>query len=96
MRVFKGATADGRKELFAIVDGFRKSKACWCFPRNQAGKSCSLTYSNVVLAKLQKSPSAMRLSGVWAPLGDVFGEPCEQRRWFDNTGDTFNKLRKSG
>ena len=85
--VVMGATADGRKELIAIVDGFRESKQSW--------------YELLVDLKSRGLSQAPKVAvgdgalGFWAALREVFGETCEQRCWFHKTGNVLNKMPKS-
>ncbi len=82
-----GATADGRKELIAIVDGFRESKQSW-YELLIDLKSRGLTQA----PKVAVGDGAL---GFWAALREVFGETCEQRCWFHKTGNVLNKMPKS-
>ena len=87
MLVLMGATADGRKELVAVVDGFRESKQSW--------------YELLLDLKQRGLTSAPKVAvgdgalGFWAALREVFGETCEQRCWFHKTGNILNRMPKS-
>jgi len=87
MLVLMGATADGRKELIAIVDGFRESKQSW-HELLMDLKSRGLSHA----PKVAVGDGAL---GFWAALREVFGETCEQRCWFHKTGNVLNKMPKS-
>jgi len=85
--VLMGATADGRKELIALQDGYRESKQCWrelLLDVQQRGLS--------VAPKLAIGDGAL---GFWAALREVFGETAEQRCWFHKSGNVLSKLPKS-
>ena len=87
MLVLMGATASGRKELIAVVDGFRESKQSWHELLVDL-KSRGLTTP----PKVAVGDGAL---GFWAALREVFGETCEQRCWFHKTGNVLNKMPKS-
>ena len=87
MLVLMGATADGRKELIAVVDGFRESKQSW-HELLVGLKSRGLTEA----PKVAVGDGAL---GFWAALREVYGETCEQRCWFHKTGNVLNKMPKS-
>lgn len=87
MLVLMGATADGRKELVAVVDGFRESKQSW--------------YELLIDLKQRGLTAPPKVAvgdgglGFWAALREVFGETCEQRCWFHKTGNILNRMPKS-
>lgn len=87
MLVLMGATPDGRKELVAVVDGFRESKQSW--------------YELLIDLKQRGLAAAPKVAvgdgalGFWAALREVFGETCEQRCWFHKTGNILNRMPKS-
>lgn len=85
--VLMGATADGQKELIAVVDGFRESKQSW-YELLVDLKSRGLTEP----PKVAVGDGAL---GFWAALREVFGQTCEQRCWFHKTGNVLNKMPKS-
>lgn len=87
MLVLMGATADGDKELIAVVDGFRESKQSW-YELLVDLRSRGLTEP----PKVAVGDGAL---GFWAALREVFGETCEQRCWFHKTGNVLNKMPKS-
>lgn len=85
--VLMGATADGRKELIALQDGYRESKQCWkelLLDVQQRGLS--------VVPKLAIGDGAL---GFWAALREVFPQTAEQRCWFHKSGNVLSKLPKS-
>ena len=87
MLVLMGATADGRKELIAVVDGFRESKQSWY--------ELLVDLKGRGLAEAPKVAVGDGALGFWAALREVFGESCEQRCWFHKTGNVLNKMPKS-
>lgn len=82
-----GATADGKKELLALADGYRESEASW----------------REVLLGLQAQGLTMnpRLAvgdgalGFWKALPQVFGTTRGQRCWVHKTANVLNHLPKS-
>ena len=85
--VLMGATADGRKELIAVMDGYRESEQSWyelLIDLRQRG-----------LAEAPKVAVGDGALGFWAALRKVFPETAEQRCWFHKTGNVLNKMPKS-
>lgn len=87
MLVLMGATPEGRKELIAVVEGYRESKQSW--------------YELLVDLKQRGLSLAPKLAvgdgglGFWAALAEVFPETRQQRCWMHKTGNVLNKLPKS-
>ena len=85
--VLMGATAEGKKELIAVVDGFRESEQSW--------------YEVLVDLKRRGLETAPLLAigdgalGFWAALRKVFPETREQRCWVHKTANVLNKMPKS-
>ncbi len=69
--VLIGATADGKKELIAVLDGYRESKQSW--------RELLLDLKNRGLTSLPKLAVGDGALGFWAALGEVFPETREQR-----------------
>lgn len=85
--VLMGATAAGRKELIAVVDGYRESEQSWY------ELLLDVKQRGLVLApKLAVGDGAL---GFWAALRKVFGETREQRCWLHKTANVLNNLPKS-
>jgi len=85
--VLMGATADGLKELIAVVDGYRESEQSWY------ELLLDLKQRGLALApKLAIGDGAL---GFWAALRKVFGETREQRCWLHKTGNVLNHLPQS-
>jgi putative transposase len=85
--VLMGATADGRKELIAIADGFRESEQSW--------KALLLDVKArglVIDPKLATGDGAL---GFWKALRQVYPTCREQRCWVHKTANVLNKLPKS-
>ena len=85
--VLMGATADGKKELIAVVDGYRESEQSWSellIDLKQRGLSTepSLAIGDGAL-------------GFWAALRKVFPGTREQRCWVHKTASILNKIPKS-
>jgi len=87
MLVLMGATADGRKELIAVVDGFRESKQSW--------REILVDLKSRGLKDAPKVAVGDGALGFWAALREVYGATCEQRCWFHKTGNVLNKMPKS-
>lgn len=84
--VLMGATADGRKELIAIADGFRESEQSW--------KALLLDVKArglVIDPKLATGDGAL---GFWKALGQVYPTTREQRCWVHKTANVLDKLPK--
>lgn len=85
--VLMGATADGRKELIAVLDGYRESKQSW------RELLLDLKHRGLKLApKLAVGDGAL---GFWAALREIFPETREQRCWVHKTANVLNKMPKS-
>jgi putative transposase len=85
--VLMGATAEGEKELIAVVDGFRESKQSWLellLDLKQRGLAID--------PKLAIGDGAL---GFWAALREVFPSTREQRCWVHKTANVLNKMPKS-
>jgi transposase-like protein len=85
--VLMGATADGQKELIAVVDGVRESKQSWLDLLLDL-KSGGLT----VPPKLAVADGAL---GFWAALREVFPTTREQRCWVHKTANVINSMPKA-
>ena len=84
--VLMGATAEGKKELIAITDGYRESEQSW--------KELLLQIKDrglVVDPKLAIGDGAL---GFWAAVRKVFPSVAEQRCWVHKTANVLNKLPK--
>jgi transposase-like protein len=84
--VLMGATADGRKELIAITDGYRESEQSW--------KALLLDVKArglVIDPKLATGDGAL---GFWKALGQVYPTCREQRCWVHKTANVLDKLPK--
>lgn len=85
--VLMGATAEGQKELIAVVDGYRESKQSW------RELLLNLKHRGLSLApKLAVGDGAL---GFWAALREVFAETREQRCWVHKTANVLNKMPRS-
>ena len=86
IRVLMGATADGRKELIAVVDGYRESEQSW--------KALLLDVQArglVVDPQLATGDGAL---GFWKAIRQVFPATREQRCWVHKTANVLDKLPK--
>ena len=84
--VLMGATAEGRKELIAVIDGVRESKQSWqelLLDLKQRGLSTP--------PKLAVGDGAL---GFWAALREVYPTTREQRCWVHKTANVLNKMPK--
>jgi transposase-like protein len=87
MLVAIGVTADGHKELIAVVDGYRESEQSW--------------YELLVDLKQRGLTRAPQLAtgdgalGFWSALRKVYPETREQRCWVHKTANVLNKLPRS-
>jgi transposase-like protein len=85
--VIIGATADGRKQLLAVHDGFRESELSWIEVLEDL-KARGLEQA----PKLAVGDGAL---GFWAALRKVFGATREQRCWVHKTANVLEKLPQS-
>lgn len=85
--VIMGATAEGKKELVAITDGYRESEQSWRELLLDL-KARGLTID----PKLAIGDGAL---GFWKALPQVFGTTKMQRCWVHKTANILNKLPKS-
>ena len=85
--VLMGATADGKKELIAVLDGYRESEQSWTELLNDV-KRRGLT----VDPKLTIADGAL---GFWAAARKVWPATREQRCWVHKTANVLAKLPKS-
>lgn len=84
--VLMGATADGKKELIAVVDGFRESEQSW------KGLLLDVKARGLNLApKLAIGDGAL---GFWKALKQVYPKTREQRCWVHKTANVLDKLPK--
>jgi transposase-like protein len=85
--VVMGATADGYKELLAVMDGYRESEQSW------HELLIDLKQRGLTLApQLATGDGAL---GYWAALRKVYPETREQRCWVHKTANVLNKMPKS-
>lgn len=87
MLVIIGTLEDGTKELVAVWDGMRESKASWQEVMRDL-KARGLKES----PKLAVGDGAL---GFWAALEEEFPSACEQRCWVHKTANILDKLPKS-
>jgi transposase-like protein len=85
--VLMGTTADGTKELIAVVDGQRESEASWTAILLDL-KDRGLT----VPPKLATGDGSL---GFWLALAKVFPSTRHQRCWVHKAANVLNKLPKS-
>lgn len=85
--VLMGATAEGKKELIAVLDGFRESEQSWMELLSDV-KRRGLT----VDPKLAIADGAL---GFWAAARKVWPTTREQRCWVHKTANVLNTLPKS-
>lgn len=82
-----GATADGKKELIAIADGYRESAQSWrelLLDVKQRGLSID--------PKLATGDGGL---GFWAALREIYPATGEQRCWVHKTANVLNNMPKS-
>jgi transposase-like protein len=85
--VLMGATADGKKELIGIAEGYRESEQSW-LELLRSLKSRGLTTE----PKLAIADGAL---GFWAACRKVWPTTREQRCWMHKTSNVLNKMPKS-
>ena len=84
--VIIGATADGRKELVVLADGFRESEQSW--------KEILLDLKRRGLTIDPKLAVGDGALGFWKALPQAYGETRVQRCWVHKTANVLNKLPK--
>ena len=82
--VLMGATADGRKELIAVIDGVRESKQSW--------QELLLDLKQQRLSTPPKLAVGDGALGFWAALREVFRTTKEQRCCVHKTANVLNKI----
>jgi transposase-like protein len=84
--VLMGATADGRKELIAIADGFRESEQSW--------KALLLDVKARGLSIDPKLATGDGALGFWKAIRQIYPATREQRCWVHKTANVLDKLPK--
>ena len=85
--VLMGATADGKKELIGITDGYRESEQSW------AELLKSLQSRGLAISpKVAVADGAL---GFWAACRKLWPDTREQRCWVHKTANVLNKLPQS-
>jgi len=84
--VLIGATADGKKELLGIADGYRESEQSW--------KELLLDLKRRGLEIEPKLATGDGSLGFWKALPQVFGTTRAQRCWKHKTANVLNYLPK--
>ena len=82
-----GARTDGKKEIVAIMDGFRESKISW--------QSLIRELKRMGLSKGPKLSIGDGSLGYWAALGEEFPETDHQLCWVHKTANVLDKLPQS-
>ena len=85
--VVMGASSEGKKELIAVVDGYRESEQSWT--------ELLLDLKQRGLAQAPLLAVGDGALGFWAALRKVFGETREQRCWVHKTANVLNNMPKS-
>ncbi len=84
--VLMGATADGKKELIAVLDGFRESEQSW--------KELLLDVKSRGLLLDPKLATGDGALGFWKAVQQVWPTTREQRCWVHKTANVLDKLPK--
>ena len=82
--VVMGALENGKKELVAILDGYRESKSSWL--------EVLLNLKQRGLAEGPKLAVGDGSLGFWAALPEVYPETREQRCWVHKTANILDKM----
>ncbi len=85
--VVMGATADGQKELIAVIDGVRESKQSWL--------ELLLDLKNRGLTIPPTIAVADGALGFWAALREAYPTTREQRCWVHKTANVINAMPKA-
>jgi len=84
--VLMGATADGKKELIAVADGYRESEQSW--------KALLLDVKARGLKVDPKLATGDGALGFWKALRKVYPKTREQRCWVHKTANVLDNLPK--
>ncbi len=84
--VLLGATADGRKEIIAIADGYRESEQSW--------KSLLLDVKHRGLSEAPKLAIGDGALGFWKAQRQVWPDTRQQRCWVHKTANVLDKMPK--
>ena len=84
--VLMGATAEGKKELIAVADGYRESEQSW--------RELLLEVRSRGLAVDPELAIGDGALGFWKALGKVFPKTRTQRCWVHKTANVLNKMPK--
>jgi putative transposase len=85
--VLMGATAEGRKELIAITEGYRESADSW--------RELLLGVKQRGLTPGAKVATGDGALGFWAALREIYPQTREQRCWVHKTANVLDKMPKS-
>jgi transposase-like protein len=85
--VLMGATSEGRKELIAVIDGYRESEQSW--------RELLLGLRSRGLEIAPELAIGDGGLGFWAALRKVYSSAREQRCWVHKTANVLNKMPKS-
>ena len=85
--VLMGATIDGKKELIAVLDGYRESEQSW--------SELLLDLKHRGLKAVPKIAVGDGALGFWAALRKCFPQTREQRCWVHKTANVLNNMPKS-
>ena len=87
MLIIMGATADGKKELIAVEDGYRESSISW--------NNILLNLKSRGLREGPKLATGDGSLGFWNALSKEFSETKHQRCWVHRTANVLDKMPKS-
>ena len=85
--VLMGATAEGKKDLIAITDGYRESEQSW--------KELLLDVRRRGVTIDPQLATADGALGFWAAVRKIYPATREQRCWVHKTANVLNKMPKS-
>jgi transposase-like protein len=84
--VLMGATAEGKKELIAMIDGQRESETSWT--------ALLLDVRARGMSQAPKLATGDGSLGFWVALSKVFPQTAQQRCWVHKTANVLDKLPK--
>ena len=87
MLIIMGATADGKKELIAVEDGYRESSISW--------NNILLNLKNRGLKGGPKLATGDGSLGFWNALSKEYPQTKHQRCWVHRTANVLDKMPKS-
>jgi putative transposase len=85
--VLIGATAEGKKELLAVQEGYRENATCW--------RQVLLDLKHRGLQEAPQLAIGDGALGFWGAAAQAWPDAARQRCWFHKAGNVLSKMPKS-